>query len=39
VQPKTPLQIRNDGSEEAMLFIVGAPPEQGGADFLPDVDA
>jgi len=38
VQPGTPLQIRNDGDGEAMLFIVGAPPEQGGADFLPDVD-
>ena len=38
VQPGTPLQIRNDGADEAMLFIVGAPPEQGGADFFPDVD-
>lgn len=38
VQPGTPLQIRNDGEEEATFFIVGAPPEQGGADFFPDVD-
>jgi quercetin dioxygenase-like cupin family protein len=38
VQPGTPLQIRNDGEDEATLFIVGAPPEQGGADFLPDAD-
>ena len=38
VQPGTALQIRNDGSDEAVFFIVGAPPEQGGADFLPDVD-
>ena len=38
VQPGTPLQIRNDGADEATLFIVGAPPEQGGADFFPDVD-
>jgi mannose-6-phosphate isomerase-like protein (cupin superfamily) len=38
VQPKTALQIRNDGADEAMLFIVGAPPEQGGADFLPDAE-
>jgi mannose-6-phosphate isomerase-like protein (cupin superfamily) len=37
VQPGTPLQIWNDADEEATLFIVGAPPEQGGADFLPDV--
>jgi mannose-6-phosphate isomerase-like protein (cupin superfamily) len=38
VQPGTPLQIRNDGADEAMLFIVGAPPEQGGIDTYPDVD-
>jgi mannose-6-phosphate isomerase-like protein (cupin superfamily) len=37
VQPGTPLQIRNDSADEATLFIVGAPPEQGGADFFPDV--
>ena len=34
----TALQIRNDGAEEATLFIVGAPPEQGEVDFLPDAD-
>ena len=39
VQPGTPLQIRNDGGDEALLFIVVAPPELAGADFLPDVDA
>lgn len=38
VQPQTALQIRNDGAEEAMLFIIGAPPERAGADFLPDAD-
>jgi mannose-6-phosphate isomerase-like protein (cupin superfamily) len=38
VQPGTPLQIWNHGDEEATLFIVGAPPEQGGADYLPDVE-
>jgi mannose-6-phosphate isomerase-like protein (cupin superfamily) len=38
VQPGTPLQIWNHGDEEAMLFIVGAPPEQGQADYLPDVE-
>lgn len=38
VQPGTALQIRNDGSEEATLFIVGAPPERGEIDVLPDVD-
>ena len=39
VQPGTPLQIWNHGADEATLFIVGAPPEQAGADFLSDVDA
>ena len=38
VQPGTPLQIRNDGADEAMLFIVGAPPQQGGIDTYPDVE-
>ncbi|SRR6266508_2287050 len=38
VQPGTGLQIRNESDEEAILFIVGAPPERGGSDTLPDVD-
>lgn len=38
VQPGTALQIRNESDAEAVLFILGAPPERGGADFLPDVD-
>jgi mannose-6-phosphate isomerase-like protein (cupin superfamily) len=37
VQPGTPLQLRNDGPEDVLLFIVGAPPEQGGADYFPDL--
>ena len=37
VQPGTPLQLRNDGDEDVLLFIVGAPPEEGGADYLPYV--
>ena len=37
VQPGTPLQLRNDGGEDVLFFIVGAPPEEGGADYLPDV--
>jgi mannose-6-phosphate isomerase-like protein (cupin superfamily) len=36
VQTGTALQIRNDGADEAMLFIVGAPPERGEIDVLPD---
>jgi quercetin dioxygenase-like cupin family protein len=38
VQPGTALQLRNESDAEARLFIYGAPPEQGGAEFLPDVD-
>lgn len=36
VQPGTALQIRNDGPDEAALFIVGAPPERGEISVLPD---
>ncbi len=36
VEPGTPLQVRNDSDEEAVLFIYGAPPVQGGADFFDD---
>ena len=34
VEPGTPLQIVNEGSEELLLLAYGAPPEQGGAEFL-----
>jgi mannose-6-phosphate isomerase-like protein (cupin superfamily) len=36
VEPRTPLQVRNEGDEELVLFIYGAPPEQAGADFFDD---
>jgi mannose-6-phosphate isomerase-like protein (cupin superfamily) len=36
VDPGTALQLRNDGTDEAVVFIYGAPPEQAGADFFPD---
>ena len=36
VQPGTALQIRNDSREDVLLFIVGAPPEEGEADYFPD---
>jgi mannose-6-phosphate isomerase-like protein (cupin superfamily) len=36
VPPGTPLQVRNDGDEELLLFIAGAPPETGQAAYLPD---
>jgi mannose-6-phosphate isomerase-like protein (cupin superfamily) len=38
VQPGTPLQLRNEAEGDAVLFIVGAPPEAGQADVLPDAD-
>lgn len=38
VEPMTPLQVRNESDEELVLYIYGAPPEQAGADTLPDVE-
>ena len=38
VEPGTPLQVRNEGDEELVLLIYGAPPEQAGADFFDDVE-
>jgi len=36
VEPNTPLQVRNEGDEELVVYIYGAPAEQGGADFFDD---
>jgi uncharacterized cupin superfamily protein len=36
VQPGTALQIANHGGEEATVLIVGAPPVEGEAEYLPD---
>ena len=36
VEPNTPLQVHNDGDEELVLFIYGAPPLEEGADFFDD---
>jgi quercetin dioxygenase-like cupin family protein len=36
VEPGTAIQVSNAGDEDAAIFIVGAPPEQAGADYLPD---
>lgn len=33
----TALQLRNEGDEELVLFIYGAPPVTGRAEFLPEV--
>jgi mannose-6-phosphate isomerase-like protein (cupin superfamily) len=38
VEPMTPLQIWNEGTDELVLYIYGAPPEQAGADFYDDAD-
>lgn len=38
VEPMTPLQVRNESDEELVLYIYGAPPEQAGADMLPEVE-
>jgi mannose-6-phosphate isomerase-like protein (cupin superfamily) len=38
VEPNTPLQVRNESEdEELVLYIYGAPAEQGGADFFDDI--
>jgi mannose-6-phosphate isomerase-like protein (cupin superfamily) len=36
VEPGTPLLVRNEGDEDLVLYIYGAPAEQGGADFFED---
>lgn len=38
VEPGTAIQVRNDGADEAVVLIVGAPPETGQADYLPDIE-
>jgi len=37
VEIGTPLQLRNAGDEELVLFIYGAPPETGKAEFFDPV--
>ena len=38
VNTETALQLRNESDVEITVLIVGAPPETGKADYLPDVD-
>jgi uncharacterized cupin superfamily protein len=38
VETETGLQLRNESDAEMVVLIVGAPPEQGKAERLPDVD-
>jgi mannose-6-phosphate isomerase-like protein (cupin superfamily) len=37
VEQGTPLQLRNAGSDELVLFIYGAPPETGRTEYHPDL--
>lgn len=37
VELGTALQLRNAGDEELVLFIYGAPPVTGQAEFFPDI--
>jgi hypothetical protein len=34
VESGTPLQVVNESDEELLLYVYGAPPEPGGAEFL-----
>jgi mannose-6-phosphate isomerase-like protein (cupin superfamily) len=36
VEPKTPLQLRNDTDGEVVVFIYGAPPMQAEGQFFED---
>ena len=38
VECETALQLRNESGAEITVLIAGAPPVQGKADYLPDVD-
>jgi len=38
VETGTILQLRNVGDDELVLFVYGAPPVTGQAEFYPDVD-
>jgi len=38
VETETALQLRNESDADVVVLIVGAPPEQGKAEHLPDVD-
>ncbi|HVM57699.1 MAG TPA: cupin domain-containing protein [Gaiellaceae bacterium] len=39
VHADTPLQVRNETDEDLVLFIYGAPPVTGEAEFLDDVES
>ena len=37
LEPRTAVQL-GGGPEDAVVLALGAPPEQGGAEYLPDAD-
>lgn len=37
VEPNTPLQVRNERDDELVLYIYGAPPEQGTGEQFEDL--
>ncbi len=37
VKPGSPLQLRNEGEEELVIFAYGAPPVAGQAELLDDI--
>jgi uncharacterized cupin superfamily protein len=38
VEIETELQLRNESDTEAVVLVIGAPPERGRSEHLPDVD-
>ena len=36
VEPRTAVQVANESDDDAVVLIVGAPPVQGQAEYLPD---
>jgi mannose-6-phosphate isomerase-like protein (cupin superfamily) len=36
VEPQTAVQLANEDGQDAVVLIVGAPPTQGEAEYLPD---
>jgi uncharacterized cupin superfamily protein len=38
VEVGTILQLRNESAAEAVVLVVGAPPQQAAAEHLPDID-
>ena len=39
VHTGTPMQARNETSEEILFFAYGAPPQHGNAEFLEDIES